>query len=167
MESIPVMLYKKCIVICWFINWIPSTEGKKRQNKEADHFENHSKSETLISKEIYIWRLPWASTRRVIFSPTHWHLKSLYRIFNWVRTHAQSKRYQSLLSQSYVLETMSSVETVGSVLQRTGKGMRRLWSPTWVNWFSHSPVYHKHHIIFPVALVTKFNRNSHLCSWNI
>ena len=97
MESIPVMLYQKCIVICWFINWIPSTAGKKSQNKEADHFENHSKSETLISKEIYIWRLPWATTRRVIFSPTHWHLKSLYRIFNWVWTHAQSKRSQKYL----------------------------------------------------------------------
>lgn len=31
-----------------------------------------------------------------------------------------------LLSQSYGLGTNSAVETVGSVLQRTGEGMRRL-----------------------------------------
>lgn len=44
MESIPVMLYKKCIIVCWFINWIPSAEGKERQKKETDYSEDHSKS---------------------------------------------------------------------------------------------------------------------------
>lgn len=94
------MLYKKCIIVCWFINWIPSAEGKERQKKETDHSEDHSKSVTLINKGIYLWCLPWATTRKVIFPPTHWYLKSLYRILNWVQTHEQSKRSQKYLTFS-------------------------------------------------------------------